>query len=110
MVLWAVVLFVYNMYITCYFNDTFMLDRRARLGNLSPYLMGATLRTPCDLKGFDLNLGLINTTFLVAPLFAVLTFLARQLFTQIRNRKKNWIPINGKTFLCIRWSWYGSCI
>jgi len=84
---WGLFIFFYNMYITCYFNDTFMLERRAKWGNLSPYLMGATLRTPSDLKGFDVNLGNIETTFLVAPMLMFLTFLGRHLFLRFKERK-----------------------
>lgn len=85
--LWGVILFLYNMYITCYYNDTFMLDRRARLGNLSPYLMAATLWTPSSLKGLQMKWGLINTSFLVWPLMMVLTLLFRHLILQLGQRK-----------------------
>ncbi len=85
--LWGVALFFYNMYITCYYNDTFMLDRRAKLGDLSPYLMAATLRTPSRLKGLQMNWGMIDTAFLVWPLMMVLTLLLRHLLLQLRQRK-----------------------
>ena len=90
-VLWGVVIFLYNMYITCFFNDTFMLERRARLGNLSPYVMGATLSTPNKLKGFDLDWGVIETTFLVAPMLMLLTLLGRHIFREIRTRKLHFL-------------------
>lgn len=86
--LWGVLLFFYNMYMTCYFNNTFMLDRRARLGNLSPYLMAGTLRTPSSLKGLQMKWGLIDTSFLVWPLMMVLTLLLRHIILQLRQRKK----------------------
>lgn len=86
--LWCVFLFLYNMYITCFFNDTFMLDRRARLGNLSPYLMAATLQTPSSLKGLQMNWGLIDTSFLVGPLMMVLTLMLRHVVLQLWHRKK----------------------
>lgn len=85
--LWGVLLFYYNMYMTCYYNDTFMLDRRAQLGNLSPYLMAATLQTPSSLKGLQMKWGLIDTSFLVWPLMMVLTLLFRHLILQLRQRK-----------------------
>lgn len=88
---WGLFIFFYNMYITCYFNDTFMLERRAKWGNLSPYLMGATLRTPSDLKGFDVKLGNIETTFLVAPMLMFVTFLGRHLFLRFKERKLGFI-------------------
>lgn len=89
--LWGVLLFCYNMYMTCYYNDTFMLDRRARLGNLSPYLMAATLRTPSSLKGLQMKWGLIDTSFLVWPLMMVLTLLFRHLILQLRQRKMGFL-------------------
>lgn len=85
--LWGILLFYYNMYMTCYYNDTFMLDRRAQLGNLSPYLMAATLRTPSQLKGLQMKWGLIDTSFLVWPLMMVLTLLLRHLILQFRQKK-----------------------
>lgn len=85
--LWAALLFFYNMYMTCYYNDTFMLDRRSRFGNLSPYLMAGTLRTPSSLKGLQMNWGLIDTSFLVWPLMMLLTLLLRQVILQFKQRK-----------------------
>ena len=85
--LWGVFLFFYNMYMTCYYNDTFMLDRRSRLGSLSPYLMAGTLNTPSSLKGLQLNWGYIDTSFLVWPLMMLLTLLGRQLILQLKQRK-----------------------
>lgn len=85
--LWGVLLFFYNMYMTCYINDTFMLDRRSRLGNLSPYLMAGTLRTPSSLKGLQMKWGLIDTSFLVWPLMMVLTLLLRHIILQLRQKK-----------------------
>lgn len=85
--LWGAFLVFYNLYMTCYVNDTFMLDRRARLGNLSPYLMAGTLRTPSYLKGFQVNWGLIDTSFLVWPLMMTVTLLLRHLILQIRRKK-----------------------
>lgn len=85
--LWGLALFLYNMYMTCYYNDTFMLDRRAKLGNLSPYLMAATLQTPSGLKGLKGKWGLIDTGFLIWPLMMVLTLLLRHLILQLRQKK-----------------------
>lgn len=89
--LWGAVLVFYNLYITCYFNNTFMLDRRARLGNLSPYVMAGTLRTPSSLKGLQMNWGLIDTVFLVWPLTMVLTLLVRHVVLQIKQRKAGFL-------------------
>ena len=89
--LWAVVLFFYNLYITCYFNDTFMLDRRSRWGSLSPYLMAGTIRTPNELKGFQMDWGAIDTVFLVWPLMMLLTLLGRHLILQIKTRKLSFV-------------------
>ncbi len=89
--LWGAVLVFYNLYITCYFNNTFMLDRRARLGNLSPYVMAGTLRTPSSLKGLQMNWGLIDTVFLVWPLTMVLTLLIRHVVLQIKQRKAGFL-------------------
>lgn len=85
--LWGALLFFYNMYITCYFNDTFMLGRRARLGDWSPYLMAGTLQTPSALKGLQMQWGLIDTSFLVWPLMMVVTLLGRHLVLQLRRRR-----------------------
>lgn len=89
--LWGAFLVFYNLYMTCYVNDTFMLDRRARLGNLSPYLMAGTLRTPSYLKGFQVNWGLIDTSFLVWPLMMTVTLLLRHLILQIRRKKAGFL-------------------
>lgn len=89
--LWALFLFLYNLFITCFYNDTFMLDRRARLGNLSPYLMAATVWTPSSLKGLQMDWGMVNTTFLVAPLIMVVTLLLRHVILQLRQRKKDFL-------------------
>lgn len=85
--LWGVFLFLYNMYMTCVFNDTFMLDRRARLGNLTPYLMAGTLQTPSSLKGLQMDWGLIDTSFLAGSLMMVLTLLLRHVVLQLWHRK-----------------------
>lgn len=85
--LWGVFLFFYNLCITCYVNDTFMLERRAKLGNLSPYLMAGTLRTPSYLKGFQVNWGLIDTSFLVWPLVMITTLLLRHLVLHLWKKK-----------------------
>lgn len=89
--LWAAILFFYNLYITCYFNDTFMLDRGSRWGSLSPYLMAGTIRTPNDLKGFQMDWGAIDTVFLVWPLMMLLTLLGRHLILQIKTRKLSFL-------------------
>jgi len=105
--LWGVVLFLYNMYITCYYNDTFMLDRRAKLGNLSPYLMAATLQTPSSLKGLQMKWGLIDTAFLVWPLMMVLTLLFRHVILQLRQKKAGFfgdlVKIPGAVRDCMAW-------
>ena len=84
---WAVALFFYNMYATCYLNDTFMLDRRAVWGNLTPYLMAGTMDTPNPLKGFNAAWGHIDTVFLVWPLMMLVTLIGRHVVLQIKNRK-----------------------
>lgn len=84
---WAAVLFFYNMYATCFVNDTFMLDRRARLGNLTPYLMTGTMATPSTIKGLNVNWGYIDTAFLVWPLMMLLTLIGRHLILRIRSEK-----------------------
>lgn len=84
---WAVLLFFYNMYSTCYINDTFMLNRRARWGNLTPYLMAGTMGTPSNIKGLNVNWGSIDTAFLVWPLMMLLTLIGRQLILQIKSRR-----------------------
>ena len=84
---WGAVLFFYNMYATCYLNDTFMLDRRARWGNLTPYLMAGTMGTPSTIKGLNVNLGYIDTAFLVWPLMMLVTLIGRHLIRQIRTQK-----------------------
>ena len=85
--LWAMLLFFYNMFMTCYYNDTFMLNRKARLGDLSPYIMAGTLSTPSTLKGLNMNWGQINTSFLVWPLMMLLTLIGRQFILQFKKRK-----------------------
>lgn len=84
---WALILFFYNMYATCLLNDTFMLERRAVWGNLTPYLMAGTLRTPSALKGLNVNWGNIDTTFLVWPLMMLATLIGRHLILQIKTRR-----------------------
>ena len=85
--LWGIILFFYNLFMTCYYNDTFMLNRKARLGNLSPYIMAGTLNTPSSLKGLNMNWGHINTSFLVWPLMMLITLLGRQLILQFKKKK-----------------------
>lgn len=85
--LWGGILFFYNMYATCYLNDTFMLDRRAIWKNLTPYLMAGTLRTPSELKGFQTDWGISDTAFLVWPLMMMLTMVGRHLILQMKNKK-----------------------
>ena len=53
--------------------------------------MGATLRTPSNLKGFDVDLGNIETTFLVAPMLMFVTFLGRHLFLRFKERKLGFV-------------------
>ena len=84
---WGAVLVFYNMYATCYLNDTFMLDRRAVWGNLTPYLMAGTMNTPGTFKGMNLDRGYINTAFLVWPLLMFVTLIGRHLIRQIKHRK-----------------------
>lgn len=84
---WGAVLFFYNMYASCYLNDTFMLDRRAVWGNLTPYLMAGTMRTPSPLKGLNADWGSIDTAFLVWPLLMLITLIGRHLVGQIKSRK-----------------------
>lgn len=84
---WAAALFLYNMYAACYINDTFMFDRRARWGNLTPYLIAGTLSTPSSLKGLGENWGQIDTVFLVWPMMMLLTLIGRHLILQVKSRK-----------------------
>ncbi len=86
-VLWGGFLMIAQLYITCYLNDTFMLERKARWGGLSPYIMVGTLQTPSDLNGFQLNWGNVDTVFLVWPMLALLTLIGRHLLLQIKNRR-----------------------
>ncbi len=85
--LWAALLFFYNMYVTCYINDTFMLNRKARWGNLTPYLMAGTIKTPLELKGFQADWGNIENSFLIWPLMMMLTLIGRHLLLQIKAKK-----------------------
>lgn len=89
--IWAIVLFFYNMYITCCFNDTFRLDKRAAWGNLTPYLMAGELRTPSSIKGFNIHWGTIDTVFLVWPLMMLLTLIGRHLILRIKKRKAGFL-------------------
>lgn len=84
---WAAALFFYNMYATCYLNDTFALERRGRWGNLTPYLMAGTLRTPSQFKGLREDWGQIDTAFLIWPLWMLLTLIGRHLILQIKSKK-----------------------
>ncbi|MFI3200355.1 MAG: hypothetical protein R3Y54_02355 [Eubacteriales bacterium] len=87
MAIWTILLFGYNMYATCFINDTFMFDRKAVWGNLTPYVMGGQISTPSKLYGFEMNMGTIETTYLVAPLFILITFLLKILYDICKKRK-----------------------
>ena len=89
--LFAAVLFFYNMYASCYVNDTFSFSRRAVWKNLTPYLIAGQVQTPSSLYGFDMKQGVVNTTFLVAPLAAVVMLIARNIICQIRTEKAGFL-------------------
>lgn len=76
-----------NLFATCYLNNTFFFDRNQRWGDWTPYLFGGSLRTPSNIKGFNMNWGTISTAFLAGPLFGVFTLLIQHILVQIKNNK-----------------------
>lgn len=88
----SILLFMYNLFATCYINDTFMFDRQAVWGNLTPYLMSGTIQTPNKLYGFDINVGNISNVYIVAPLFLILSFIGRLLWSYFKTNKMRTIP------------------
>lgn len=91
-IVWSVFVFLYNIYATCFVNDTFMFNRKAVWGNLTPYLMAGQITTPNEIYGFDLNFGTINTVFLAAPLALTITYLLHHIITHIKKRKLSFFP------------------
>lgn len=90
--LWAAAIFFYNMYATCYINDTFWFDRGVAWGNITPYLMAGQISTPSSVYGFNLDWGIFNTAFLVAPLMLVITYILQHMYKHVKSRKLAFIP------------------
>lgn len=81
-VLFGVFSIFWNMYGTCYLNDTFHFSKRSMWGDLTPYLLAGTLDTPSAIKGFQMNWGNISTEYIVLPLSITALLLLRGLLSR----------------------------
>ncbi len=83
--LFALFSVIWNLYATCYLNDTFYFSIRSMWGNLTPYLLAGTVDTPSPLKGFQMNWGTVTTEYLVLPLSIFSLLFLRGIFSRIRT-------------------------
>lgn len=86
-ILIAFIVVVWNMFGMCYLNDTFRMDRRAFWGDATAYLFAGIVGYGSGLKGFSFVKDTINTTFLAASFYFLLTISIKSLWNDFSHRK-----------------------